>query len=115
MRHRCKVTVLATPCDEELQRDISPARALTVAAYLHNQLVSIHPFSEGTGRVSRELSNYVLLWADHPPIIIYKDDKDEYFAELEAFDETGDLEPFKEFLKRETVESWGSRVRDARV
>ncbi len=97
--------------DDELRAQITPTRALTVAAYLHNQLVSIHPFSEGTGRVARELSNYVLLWADHPPIIIYKDDKDEYFAELEAFDETGDLEPFKEFLRKETVESWSSRVR----
>lgn len=106
---------LLAEVQEELDADLSRTRALTVAAYLHNQLVSIHPFSEGTGRVARELSNYVLLWADHPPIIIFKDDKEEYFAELEIFDETGDLEPFKEFLKAQTIESWSSRVRANRA
>lgn len=96
--------------NEELDR-LTPTRALTVAAYLHNQLVSIHPFSEGNGRVARELSNYILLWGGHPPICIYKDRRDRYFSELEAFDATGDLEPFKDFLREETLESWAERVR----
>lgn len=101
---------LLAEVDEELDR-LTPTRALTVAAYLHNQLVSIHPFSEGNGRVARELSNYILLWGGHPPICIYKDERDRYFAELEAFDDTGDLEPFKEFLREQTLESWAERVR----
>lgn len=101
---------LLAEVDEELDT-LTPSRALTVAAYFHNQLVSIHPFSEGTGRVARELSNYILLWGHHAPICIYKEDRNEYFGELEAFDETGDLEPFKAFLRKEAVKSWESRVR----
>lgn len=90
---------------------LGPERALTVAAYLHNELVTIHPFSEGTGRVARELMDYVLLRGGHPPLIIFEDDKPLYFETLEAFDDTGDLAPFKELLVRSTVRSWEDRVR----
>jgi Fic family protein len=100
-------------CQEvaEVIDTLTPKDALTCAAYFHNTLVTIHPFSEGTGRVARELANLILLRGNHPPIIIFGQDKAEYFALLEAFDDTGDLKPFKRFLRRATCESWCDRVR----
>ena len=102
----------------ELLRDVdetlpglTPRRAVTCAAFLHNELVTIHPFSEGTGRVARELANYVLLFGGHPPVSVFEDEVDAYYAALEAFDDTGDLEPFKRLLRHETVRSWEDRVR----
>lgn len=101
---------LLAEVDKELPR-LTPSRALTVAAYLHNNLVSIHPFAEGTGRTARDLMNLVLLEGDHPPIIVFDDDANRYYGALEEFDQTGDLAPFKDFLKRETVRSWEDRMR----
>lgn len=95
---------------QEALGDLDLEKALTVAAYLHVQLVVIHPFSEGTGRVARDLANYVLLASGYPPAIVYEDDKDTYFEALEAFDETGDLEPFKDFLRSCICRTWRSRI-----
>lgn len=95
---------------QEALGDLDLEKALTVAAYLHVQLVVIHPFSEGTGRVARDLANYVLLASGYPPAIVYEDDKDTYFEALEVFDETGDLEPFKNFLRSCICRTWGSRI-----
>lgn len=90
---------------------LTTKEALTCAAYIHNRLVTIHPFSEGTGRVARELANLILLLGNHPPVIIFEEDKAEYFRQLEMFDDTGDLKPFKRFLRKECVRSWQERVR----
>lgn len=86
--------------------NLDPEKALTVAAYLHVQLVVIHPFSEGTGRVARDLANYVLLASGMAPASVFEDDKEKYFAALETFDETGDLVPFKDFLRHCVVRTW---------
>ncbi|MEY8437864.1 Fic family protein [Atopobiaceae bacterium 24-176] len=103
---------------QELLRDVdetlcglTPERAVTCAAFLHNELVSIHPFSEGTGRVAREMANYVLLRGGHPSVSVFEDEVDAYYRALEAFDDTGDLAPFKALLRHETVRSWEDRVR----
>jgi Fic family protein len=100
-------------CDEVngVIETLTPKEALTCAAYFHNQLVRIHPFSEGTGRVARELANLILILGGHPPVIVFEEDKPEYFRQLEMFDDTGDLKPFKRFLRRECVRSWHERVR----
>ena len=96
---------------DETLRGLTPERAVTCSAFLHNELVSIHPFSEGTGRVAREMANYVLLRGGHPPVSVFEDEVDAYYRALEAFDDTGDLAPFKALLRHETVRSWEDRVR----
>lgn len=91
--------------------NLTPKRALTCAAYFHNALVSIHPFSEGTGRVARDLANFILLAGGHPPVCVYASDQAAFYEALEAFDSTGDLAPFKAFLREETLRTWEDRVR----
>ncbi|MFQ8866783.1 MAG: Fic family protein [Eggerthella lenta] len=46
---------------EALLSESAEKNALTIAAYLHAQLVDIHPFADGNGRTARLLMNYVLL------------------------------------------------------
>ncbi len=41
------------------------------AAYLHHELVRIHPFVDGNGRISRMAKNWMLMYALYPPIFIY--------------------------------------------
>lgn len=79
---------------------------LTVAAYFHLVLESIHPFADGNGRVGRALMNYLLLLHAHPPVIIFDDDKLAYYGAIEIWDAEGDLAPMRDFLKAETAKTW---------
>ena len=81
-------------------------KALTVAAYFHAVFENIHPFSDGNGRCGRELMNYLLLMRNHPPVVVFEDDRAAYFGALEAWDAERDLEPLKAFLKAEVVRTW---------
>jgi len=79
---------------------------LTVASYFHLAFESIHPFADGNGRCGRALMNYLLLLYDHPPVVIYNEDKLAYFGAIELWETEGDLEPMKAFLAAETVKTW---------
>lgn len=82
------------------------ARPLTAAAYLHLNFESIHPHADGNGRTGRTLMNYYLLTHDHPPLIIYEEDKAAYYMALALFDKTDEMDGFVRFLKEETVKTW---------
>ena len=79
---------------------------LKAAAYLHLKFEYIHPFADGNGRVGRTLLNYFLMTRDHPPLIIYNDDKAEYYAALEIYDKDEEIEPMQNFLHREIERTW---------
>jgi len=79
---------------------------LKVAAYFHARFEYIHPFADGNGRVGRTLLNYYLLTHNHPPIIIYDNDKSLYYECLQKYDESEEINPLYEFLKFETEKSW---------
>ena len=61
-------------------KDIHPA---DLAAEAHYRLVSIHPFTDGNGRIARLLMNMILLMTDYPPAIIRKRDRLNYMDSLE--------------------------------
>lgn len=80
--------------------------ALTIAAYLHAQLVDIHPFADGNGRTARLLMNYVLLRLGSAPCTISADDRLTYFGALDAFHQEGELAPFVDFCRIQTLKTW---------
>jgi len=53
-----------------------------LASIFHNQFVYIHPFSDGNGRVSRLLLNFILIKHAFFPVIIYNDEKHKYYSAL---------------------------------
>ena len=79
---------------------------LKVATYLHARFEFIHPFADGNGRVGRTLMNYYLMTHNHPPLIVYDEDKRIYHECLQKYDETEELNPLYEFLKYETEKTW---------
>jgi Fic family protein len=79
---------------------------LKAAAYLHARFEDIHPFADGNGRVGRTLVNYYLMIHNHPPLIVYDEDKRLYYECLQKYDETEDLNSLYEFFKYETERTW---------
>lgn len=79
---------------------------LKAAVYLHARFEFIHPFADGNGRVGRTLMNYYLMINNHPPLIIYDEDKRLYFECLQKYDEAEELKPLYEFIKYEAEKTW---------
>lgn len=71
-----------TPCHFKEQAEMLHALAET-----HVELVLIHPFREGNGRLARVLSNLMVLQAGLPMLdfsLIAEEGKQEYFAAVQA-------------------------------
>lgn len=90
--------------------DIDDKNALTAAAYFHAKFENIHPFADGNGRCGRLIMNYILLLHNHPPIIIFEEDKKEYYEALEQFDERIELQPLIDFLIKELEKTWSNTI-----
>ncbi len=79
---------------------------IKAASYLHAVFEQIHPFADGNGRAGRAIMNYYLMLNNHPPLIIYDEDKRLYYECLQKFDEFGDLNSLYKFLRYETEKTW---------
>lgn len=55
---------------------------MVIAARFHGFYEYLHPFRDGNGRTGRLLSNFILLHAGLPEIIIRKEDREEYIGAL---------------------------------
>lgn len=67
------------------------------AALLHYKFVAIHPFDDGNGRLARILMNLVLMQNGFPPVVVKKDDKQNYYALLSQGD-AGEFFPFVAYI-----------------
>ena len=82
------------------------ADIITAAAYFHARFEYIHPFADGNGRAGRALLNYFFIINNHPPVIIYNEDKADYYDALAAYDASEDLRPMTDFMRRQIVRTW---------
>ncbi|MBI5417640.1 Fic family protein [Candidatus Poribacteria bacterium] len=72
----------------ELQKKYHPVE---FAAILHKELVSIHPFIDGNGRISRLLMNLALLQKGYEIVAIPPILRDEYIRSLRVCDKRDDI------------------------
>ena len=91
-------------------KDIRLDQLLRAAAYYHVKFENIHPFADGNGRTGRLTMNYFLVMNNHPPITIHQEDRKDYYAALEAWDERQELAPMESFLKEQTVKTWAKQI-----
>lgn len=75
-----------------------------LAALVHLKFVTIHPFGDGNGRISRLLMNYVLNINDYPMLVIDYSERNSYYNALERSQLSKDeniftLWFFKRYLK----------------
>ena len=102
--------------EEEMQElldelhDIPAGQLLRAASYYHVKFENIHPFADGNGRAGRLTMNYFLVMNGHPPITIHQEDRKEYYAALEAWDERQNLEPMERFLREQTIKTWARQA-----
>ena len=74
---------------------------VVLAAVVHNQFETIHPFQDGNGRVGRLLLNNILLKHNLPPVNIELKRRHEYYSTLRAYQNKGDVRPTIEFILSE--------------
>lgn len=71
---------------------------LELAAWVHSELVSIHPYVDGNGRMSRLMMNYVLLQHQYLPVSIPVEEKEAYFNFLDEYYRKRDFTQFEKYL-----------------
>lgn len=64
----------------------------------HNQLVAIHPWVDGNGRMARLVMNYVQFEFGLVPAKVLSEDRAQYIQALVASREQQSLDPFRQFM-----------------
>ncbi|MBI5158610.1 Fic family protein [Candidatus Micrarchaeota archaeon] len=83
----------------KLKRKLHPVE---LATWVHNNIVQIHPFTDGNGRTARLLMNWTLIRKKFPPVVISVQNKEQYYYAIEAADR-GDQKPFAVFLAKQLL------------
>ena len=78
-------------------QDTGRYHPLLTAAWLHHRFTQIHPFQDGNGRVVRALLTWHLVREDYLPVVVERNDREQYIAALEHAD-AGNLVPFVDLL-----------------
>jgi Fic family protein len=76
------------------------ANPVELAALVHLKFVTIHPFSDGNGRISRLMMNYVLHKHGYPMLNIEYKGRTTYYSSLERSQINKDERPFVTWLFR---------------
>jgi Fic family protein len=82
---------------QEWSRANAAAPPLLRASVLHAWLEHVHPFVDGNGRVGRAVTNLELIRFGYPPVILRREDRDQYLDALSRSDE-GDLGTFVDLI-----------------
>ncbi|MDR0465992.1 MAG: Fic family protein [Deltaproteobacteria bacterium] len=89
--------------EQWMQSEIGTLHTVEYAVLLHKRLVTIHPFEDGNGRISRLVMNVVLIQNGYLPIIVPPPLRIEYIDALK--ESHNDDTHFKEFMYRQEIES----------
>lgn len=88
----------------EINKNPKKYNPVELAAFAHHELVKIHPFVDGNGRVARLLCNLILFNNGYPPVTIRVRDRKKYYDCLEKA-HFGNLKVFIDFIALRVEES----------
>lgn len=88
-----------------------------IAKYLlsfeaHYQLVTIHPWVDGNGRMARLIMNHLQYELGLLPVKIFKEDKAEYIQALVDSQEQESYEPFNSFMLKEHIQNLKKEIEE---
>ena len=87
---------------------------LIVAAKWHGYYEYLHPFRDGNGRTGRLLSNFILLKAGHPLLIVKLEDRSEYISALKQIRTEGTDEHLVAFFFKTAINRMKSELAQKR-
>lgn len=85
--------------DKDLDNPKYEELALRLAAWVHAELIRVHPFEDGNGRTCRLMMNWLLLRLGLRPVAI-EVPKHEYMSCLNHYYRAGDIRPLEALLLR---------------
>lgn len=95
-----RVPLLMASTERAIAEGVHP---MIVAARFHGYFEYLHPFRDGNGRTGRLMSNFILMRADHPIVIIRKSDRQDYIMSLKQIREEGTDEYLVAFFFRVAI------------
>lgn len=95
----CEIADLMKQLLHWLNNNPEELRPIELSAVFHHKLASIHPFDDGNGRVSRLLTNLLLINNGYTLTVIRRVDRKRYYDSLQKAD-NGNLVPFVNFIAR---------------
>ncbi len=75
----------------------------TLSFDAHLNLVTIHPWADGNGRMARLIMNYIQFYHQQIPSKIYREDKVEYIMSLQISQDSGNPETFRAFMQNQVI------------
>lgn len=78
----------------------------------HFNLVTIHPWLDGNGRVARLLMNYIQFYHELTPVKVYVEDRGDYIAALEKSREQESLSPFRAFMAAQHLKNLQQEIKN---
>ena len=100
---------------ESTQRAIDDGQhPMIVAAKWHGYYEYLHPFRDGNGRTGRLLSNFILLRAGHPLLIIRLEDRSEYISALKQIRAEGTDDHLVDFFFKVAINRMKSELAQKR-
>ena len=87
---------------------------MVVAAKWHGYFEYLHPFCDGNGRTGRLLSNFILLRAGHPLLIVKLEDRAAYISALKQIRTEGTDEHLVAFFFKTAIERMKSEMAQKR-
>ena len=82
-----------------------------LAALVHLKFVSIHPFGDGNGRISRLMMNFVLQKHNYPMLDIPYEKRNSYYTALERSQIKRDNAPFLNWFFRRYLKEYGKLLK----
>ena len=87
---------------------------MVIAAKFHGYYEYLHPFRDGNGRTGRLLSNFILLQANHPLLIIKLEDRAAYISALKQIRTEGTDEHLVAFFFKTAIARMKSELSQKR-
>lgn len=95
---------------EKLLKNPDVYEQYKLSFYAHLKLVTIHPWADGNGRMSRLIMNHLQNEFGLIPSKVIKEDKGEYIRTLKLYQEEGLEEPFIDFMFEEHAKNLQNEI-----